>query len=338
MANIRLAKVLAGLVAVSALTIGTAKQARAEEWRIATLAPKGSVWINILEQGAAEIETKTQGRIKIKYYAGGVQGDERDVVRKMRLGQLDGAALTSVGLSMISQSIRVLELPRMFKDRKEMYYVRAMMWPTFQRRFKKRGFRLGAPGDVGPIYFYSTKPVDNLDALRNSKVWMWGDDEIVRRMYKKLKINGKPMGVPNVLPALSTGKINAFYGSPVAAVSLQWYSKANYVTSMPMSYAIGASVILEKVFLKATPEDQKLQESIAKAWGKKLRSNVRTQNRKAKAAMSGRVKTITTPADMVRDFDTAAKEVWAELVGTLYSKRDLDRVIKYRDQYRAKNP
>ena len=133
--------------AVAALT-GTAAADNVEV-RLATLAPDGSSWMKILGKGSAEIDKKTEGRVKVKYYPGGVQGDERDVVRKINLGQLDGAAVTSVGLSMVEESIRVLELPRMFETVEELDYVADKMWPYFVKKFEKKGYKLGDRGDVG---------------------------------------------------------------------------------------------------------------------------------------------------------------------------------------------
>ena len=124
----------------------TALAQQKDERRIATLAPRGSSWMKTLERGAAEIEKETQGRVTTKYYPNGVQGDERDVIRKMGLGQLDGAAVTSVGLSLVYEGIRVLELPRMFASVEEMDYVRGKMWPYFRKKFAKKGFVLGRAG------------------------------------------------------------------------------------------------------------------------------------------------------------------------------------------------
>jgi TRAP-type C4-dicarboxylate transport system substrate-binding protein len=290
--------------------------------------------MKILNEGAAVLKDKVG--VDIKYYPNGVQGDERAVVRKMRLGQLDGAALTSVGLSMIVPSIRVLELPRMFRSAKQMRCVRAWMWGRFRRRFKRKGYVLGEPGEVGAIYFYSQHAIKSLGDLKNHKVWLWSEDRLVRRMFKKLNINGKPMGVPRVLPALQQGKINAFYGSPTAAVALQWYTKARYVTSMPMSYAIGASVIRKSVYDKLSKDQKKLQKSITKTFGSKMRRTIRRQEAKSRRAYAGRIKTVTTPPAMVKNFDTAAHQVWDDLVGNLYSKSDLAAVKKYRDTKCAK--
>src|SRR5499427_1138813 len=154
------------LGAVLALT--TARPARADnlELRIATLAPSGSPWMEVLDKAASEVKDKTAGRITFKYFEGGQQGDERDFVRKIKLGQLDGAAVTAVGLSMIDESIRVLELPMMFESPEELDYVADKLWPYFQKKFEKKGFKLNDRGDVGWIYFLSKSEVKSLDDLK----------------------------------------------------------------------------------------------------------------------------------------------------------------------------
>jgi len=211
---------LLGLLAVAALAAARPAHADNAELRIATLAPAGSPWMDVLDKASVEIKDKTSSRVTLKYFEGGQQGDERDFVRKIKLGQLDGAAVTSIGLAMIDESIRVLELPMMFDSVDELDYVADKMWPYFQKKFEKKGFRLNDRGEVGWIYFLSKNKVESLNDLKGQKLWMWGDDQLVGAMFKKLGLNGVPLGVPEVDAALTSGKIDAAYGSPVAAVDL----------------------------------------------------------------------------------------------------------------------
>jgi TRAP-type C4-dicarboxylate transport system substrate-binding protein len=328
------------LVSVSTLALlASLSPAAAEntELRIATLAPSGSPWMEVLGKGQAEIKTKTAGRLAIKYYEGGQQGDERDFVRKIGLGQLDGAAVTSVGMSMIEQSIRVLELPMMFKTVEEVDYVADKMWPYFQKKFEKKGYQLKDRGEVGWLYFYTKEKVDSMASLKAQKLWLWGDDLIVNALYKKLGLNGVPLGVPEVDSGLTSGKINGCYSSPVAAVALQWYTKVKYITSMPMSYAISATVISTKSMAKVSAEDAKTFDTIGKATQKKLRKVIRKSSEDAKKTVLRKgVTEVPTPPAMVADFEKLSQEVWKELVGKVYSKEELDMVLKYRDEFRAK--
>ncbi|HVV87375.1 MAG TPA: TRAP transporter substrate-binding protein DctP [Kofleriaceae bacterium] len=334
-----LALASAGALAVSSAAGAGVAAADNVEIRLATLAPDGSSWMKVLGKGSAEIADKTAGRVTIKYYAGGVQGDERDVVRKMNLGQLDGGAFTSVGLSLIDESIRVLELPRMFASAEELDYVADKMWPYFQKKFEAKGFRLQDRGEVGWIYFMSKDPMTSIDALKSAKIWMWGDDGLVRAMYKQLDISGVPLGVPEVEPNLTTGRINACYGSPLAAVALQWNTKVKYMTSMPLSFAIGATVVKLDTIKKISKDDQDLVAKIARGMSRTLRKQIRHDNESAQKQMVRKgVKITETPVDMMSAFDKAAQAVWAQQTGKMYSKDELAMVLKYRDEYRAKHP
>jgi TRAP-type C4-dicarboxylate transport system substrate-binding protein len=324
-------------VALASIASPAAAQNKNTELRFATLAPAGSPWMAVLDKASAEIKDKTKGRVTLKYFEGGSQGDERDFVRKIRAGQLDGAAVTSVGLALIEESIRVLELPMMFRSVEEVDYVSDKMWPYFQAKFAKKGFKLNDRGDVGWIYFLSKNKVATLADLRGQKVWQWGDDALVGAMFKKLGLNGVPLGVPEVDSSLTSGRITAAYGSPVAAVALQWYTKIKYMTSMPMSFAIAATVVSQDAVKKLSAEDLKAVESITKAHSKKLRRVIRKANNDAKVTMTRKgITVVQTPAATVDEFAKHAAAVQQELAGKIYSKAELDMVLKYRDEFRAK--
>jgi TRAP-type C4-dicarboxylate transport system substrate-binding protein len=328
-------------LAAALVASAAARSARADnvELGIATLAPAGSPWMEVLNKAGAEIKDKTAGRVTMKYFDSGQMGDERDFVRKIKLGQLSGAAVTSIGLAMIDESIRVLELPMLFNSPEEVDYVADKMWPHFQEKFAAKGFRLQDRGEVGWIYFMSKNKIESLADLKGQKLWLWGDDQLVNAMYKKLALNGVPLGVPEVDAALTSGKIDACYSSPVAAVALQWYTKVKYMTSMPMSFAIGATVVSLDALKKISPEDQKTVEEISRVQSKKLRKVIRKANEDARSTMVRKgVQIVQTPTAMVDDFTKQAHEAWNDLVGKIYTKEELDMVLKYRDEYRAKHP
>ncbi len=328
------------LTLTAALAFASVRPAHADgvELRIASLAPENSPWMDVLDKAAGEIKDKTAGRVTLKYFPGGQQGDERDFVKKINLGQLDGAAVTAVGLAMIDESIRVLELPMMFKSVDELDYVADKMWPYFQKKFEKKGFKLNDRGEVGWVYFMSKNKIESLNDLKGQKLWLWGDDRLVTAMFKKLNLNGVPLGVPEVDAGLTTGRIDACYGSPVAAVALQWYTKIKYMTSMPMSFAIGATVISTKSYAKLSPDDVKTVEAIGLSSSRKLRKTIRKANDDSKDTMTRKgVTVVQTPVGMVDEFTKSSQESWKELVGKVYSQEELDMVLKYRDEYRAKH-
>jgi TRAP-type C4-dicarboxylate transport system substrate-binding protein len=327
------------LAALATLTLGSGIAAADNiEMRIATLAPAGSKWMETLDKVAAEVKDKTASRVTMKYFEGGSQGDERDYIRKIKAGGLDGAAVTAVGLAMIDESIRVLELPMMFDNMAEMDAVADKLWPYFQKKFATKGFKLLDRGEVGWVYFLSKNKVDSLETLKAQKVWMWGDDQLVGAIFRKIGVNGVPLGVPEVDASLTAGRINAAYGSPIAAVALQWYTKIKFMTSMPMSFAIGATVVSMDSLKKISEADQKGVLKIAKSAGKKLRKAIRKENENAKKVMISKgVKVVETPVAMIDQFRKDSEAVWKDLVGKVYSQDELDMVIKARDEFRAKN-
>jgi TRAP-type C4-dicarboxylate transport system substrate-binding protein len=324
--------------AVAALVcVIAAPRVEASERRVATLAPAGSAWMNILEDGAKKLETDTAGRIKVKYYPGGVQGDELDVVRKMKLKQLDGAALTVVGLALIYSGIRVLQLPFLYDSVEEVDYIRGKMWPYFQKKFQENGFALQYPGDVGWTHLYSNIPLDSLDDLGKIKMWAWADDPVVGAYYERLKINSVPLGVPEVLAALKTGRINGCYGSPLAAVALQWYTEVSHATSVRVAYGIGASVVRFEVWDSASAADKSIEDAVGGKMSKRLVGRIRKDNDRALKAMTkSGVKVVDTPEDIVAKFRAEAEKVWEQLAGDVYSKKELEMVLKYRAEFRAK--
>jgi len=325
------------LAVTAAAATPAAAQSKNTELRFATLAPAGSPWMESLDKAAAEIKEKTAGRVTLKFFEGGSQGDERDFVRKIQAGQLDGAAVTSIGLALMEESIRVLELPMMFQSVEEVDYVADKMWPYFQAKFEKKGFKLNDRGEVGWIYFLSKNKVETLADLKGQKIWQWGDDALVGAMYKKLSLNGVPLGVPEVDASLTSGRVTAAYASPVAAVALQWYTKVKYMTSMPMSFAIGATVVSQAAVKKLSPEDIKIVEEVTRSYSKKNRKIIRKANDDARTTMIRKgVTVVQTPSTTVDEFSKQAAVVQQELAGKVYSKAELDMVLKHRDEFRAK--
>ncbi len=305
------------------------------ELRIATLAPEGSAWMNILEESARELASATDKRVEIKLYPGGSQGDERDVIRKIKLEQLDGAVMTSVGLSLIYPGIRVLELPFMFETVEEVDYVRDKMWKHFEDKFAEKGFILTAYGDGGWAYVYTNRPIKSKADVPKIKIWAWQDDPIVRALYKRVELNGVPLGVPEVLPALKSGRIDACYGPPLAAVALQWHTEFTNATSMPVAYSMGAIVMRAARIDELSEADRSELDEISEEMGHKLVTRVRKDNERALRAMVKAGITIdTTPPALATWFEREARGVWKDLAGKVYSEAELEAVLKYRGEYR----
>jgi len=331
---------LSAIAAACALSVvGQSGVARAQDVyniKIATLAPEGSSWMNVMRQWSKDVDAHTGGKIKIKFQAGGVAGDERDVVRKMRAGALQGAAVTAIGLGLIQSEVRVLELPLFVKNYAELDYLRTKLDPDLRKKFEEKGFVLLAWGDVGPVHIFSNLPLKSKADLAQTKLWAWVDDPIVRALFSQLGANGVPLGVPDVLPSLQTGLINAAYGSPLSTLALQWYTKVKYMTSMQITQAIGATVMTKKDFDKLPPDLQKTLLADSKVFETNALKAVRDENDKSLKTMTAAgLQVVPSPPDMVKEFETQAIALRPKLEPSVYSHDWRVKVEQLLADYRA---
>jgi TRAP-type C4-dicarboxylate transport system substrate-binding protein len=330
---------LALCAAVAFFTLGEPRLARAEPIRLGILTPwgPGTASMKVLERAAVDVEKKTAGRIALKYQSSGSPADERDAVRKLQLGQVDGADLTAVGLSAIDSSIRVLELPGMFQSVQELDYVADKLWPHFQEKFEAKGFKLAERGEVGWTYFFTKTDIQTLDDLKSQKLYLGTDDPIALALYKKLALNVVPLNVGEVALALMAGKITGCYGTPVTALALQWPNTVKFMPSLSLGYGIGATVISGAAYSKLADNDAKILATTTRAAQKKLRTATRKANEDAKLALRSKGVTLSqTPTATVTAFGQQATALWNEQAGKLYSKEELQMVLDAREEYRAK--
>ncbi|MGZ3429419.1 MAG: TRAP transporter substrate-binding protein, partial [Polyangia bacterium] len=304
--------------------------------KIATLAPEGSAWMVAFHEWAKNVEEHTGGKVKVKFFAGGTAGDERDAVRKMRLGQLNGAAVTAIGLGLINSEVRVLELPMLISTYEELDFVRNKLDSDLRKKFEDKGYVLLAWGDVGPVHIFSNTPIKSKADLAQLKLWAWVDDALVRELFHQLGVNGVPLGVPDVLPSLQTGLINACYGSPLSTLALQWYSKVKFMTSMHISQAIGATVITKKEFDKLDAATQKQLMADSREFEIKVLKTLRAENDKALTSMKAAgLQVVESPPEMVKQFNTEAMAIRTKLEPTVYTHDFRMKVEKLVADFRA---
>jgi TRAP-type C4-dicarboxylate transport system substrate-binding protein len=177
--------------------------------KFATLAPDGSTWMKAMKLFTDEASAKTAGRVKFKIYAGGVSGDEKDVVRKIRLGQLQAGGFTGVGIGEIAPEARLLDTPFLFKNSKEIDYVYKTMDGDFRKIFESRGYVLLGWAEVGIVNVFSNSPITKPEDMRNVKIWLWEGDPIAEAMFAALKVRPIPLSVTDVMTSLQTGMINS---------------------------------------------------------------------------------------------------------------------------------
>ncbi len=273
---------------------------KARQLRLATLAPEGSSWAKAFEDTAREVYARTNKELEIVVFFGGTMGDEKATVLKMRHGQLDGGALTSVGLGEIDPQLLMLQLPLLFKDENQLDYVRGKMSATFEAMLEKGGFKLGAWGDVGFIYLFSNTAVKTPDDIKSTKMWVWDTDPVSKAVMSVAGVNAVELGVPDVLPSLQTGLIDAFTNSPYGAIALQWYSKAAFVTNLKLSVGIGGSVLTQKAWNSLPVAHQEVLTAVTAEKYQALVSRIRKDNKKAIKSLKDAGLTVVEPGDFVK--------------------------------------
>jgi TRAP-type C4-dicarboxylate transport system substrate-binding protein len=313
-------------------------QAHAENTlRIATLAPEGSSWMRHFHRFADRLERRFGGELKLKLYPGGMAGDERHIVRKMRQGELDGAAVTAIGLGLIQSEVMLFEVPFLITRADEVEFLRAKLDGELHRMFEERGYVLLAWGDIGSVYIFTGAPLTSRADLPKLKMWAWVDDPVVRAVFEEIGLTGVPLSVPDVLPSLESGLINGCYGSPLSVVALRWQSRLKYMFATPLTYGMGAAVVTKRAFDRLPPEQRSALLAEARELGTLLSSQVKTDNERALASLqkSG-IKVIEPPKDLMREFQTASRVVRVKLEGNVYSAAFRKKVEELLDGYRSR--
>lgn len=313
--------------------------AAAESIKLATLAPKTSSWGLIFNEMEREIEKKSNGELKLRIFYDGVQGDEIDVIRKMRAGLLDSGAMTSVGLGEIQKSALIFQVPRLFNNYEELDYVRDRLKAQLNKEFEEAGYVLLGWGDIGYYYFFSNYPVKSPEDLKNPKVkaWLRLDDPIAVHIFKIVEGISVPLSVPQVLPSLHTGQVNALIASPLACVALQWYPKLKYMTDMPMAIGVGATVITKKKHAQLTPRAQQLLKETAQKYHHQLVHRIRQDNNKSLEALKKYgLQTVPVSDAEQKQWDKIFLRVRSELAGKIYSQNLIEQVSQLLEEYRTK--
>ena len=314
---------------------------KAESIKFATLAPKGSTWMNNFDVMGKEILAKTGSQIELRFYPNGIQGDELDVIRKMRAGLLHAGAMTATGLGEIQKEVLIFQLPRMFKTYEELDYVRDHLREDLDKAFLDAGYVLIGMGDIGYYYIFSNHPIRTIADLQSPNVKMWArtSDQIGLEFYKRAKIATVPREVTQVLPSLYTGQLNAVTASPYVTVALQWSKEFKYMTNLPVSVGVGATVITKKKFDQLTSEQQKVLREVGEKYQSKLIQAIRADNERSLEALTqkGDIKVVEFRESALEAWDAIAVETHNALVGQIYSQGFLDKINALLQEYREKN-
>ncbi len=228
----------------------------AETLKISVLSPEGSVWTNLLRKGASEIETATEGRVQFRLYPGGVMGDDKTVMRKIRLGQLHGAVVTATALVQRYPDIALYNLPMLFRSSAEVDHVRARMDSALMDGLAAKGFIAFGLAEVGFAYALSREPISTVADARRQKVWTPDNDPASAQALAAFGITPIPLPIVDVLGGLQTGVIDCVAAPPVGAIALQWHTRTAHVLDLPLLYVYGLLALEKRRFQRLADADQ----------------------------------------------------------------------------------
>jgi TRAP-type C4-dicarboxylate transport system substrate-binding protein len=296
--------------------------------KLATIVPKGTSWANTLKAFSKEVKKETNKKVKIQIYYGGVQGDEPDVLRKTRIGQLHGAIFTGKTLGDIFPDIRSIEIPfNYYHDEQKAVDAIESQKKYFDQNLAKKGFVNLGFYSIGKVYVVSTKEVRSITDLKGIKMWAWEGDKVVQAMIKSLGLVSVPLALPDVLSSLSTGMIEAAYAPPLGILALQWQSKIKYLIDFPTAYTIGALLISQKKWGKISVENQVIIKKLATKHINKANDLAVEDNKKALLQLKNLgVKFVKFPKQDIAKAEKIRKNVIKLLEGPVLSSKAIKAV------------
>jgi TRAP-type C4-dicarboxylate transport system substrate-binding protein len=282
--------------------------------------------MKILNAWNETLQAETDGRLKLRFYPGGSQGDERDFVRKMRVGQLDGGVVTMTGMSMLVRPMVILVLPGFLDTYEELDRVRLKMAAQFEQLFEEEGFMLIAWGDAGKTRLFSKNAIERPSDIKSMRPWLWKDDLIFIEFYDVIGASAVRLGVPEVYPGLQTNMVDVVTSSALTAVALQWHTRVKYMTAHNSAIIAGGAVLRKDKIDALPPDLQEVFLRTAKRVEVVINKAIRRDDDKAYDVVLKKGIVATDTSKHKAEWDDAARQVRDRMTGRVFSKSLLEAV------------
>jgi len=303
--------------------------------RLGTLVPKGSRWHEILLNMGEEWKKASGGKIELKIYPGGEQGDEPEMVQKLRIKKLQAVALSGAGLSGIDPDIAALQIPMMLSSYEELDYVRDHISDRLEKGLAQRGFIVLNWGDAGWIHFFTKQPASRPDDIRRMKLCVLQGDTATFELYKINGFQPVSLAATDILTGLQTGLIDAFQAPPLVALSNQWFGGAKNMLDIQFAQLVGATVITKEVWDKIPAPVQKEMVQSARTAGVALRDEIRKSEAGSIPLMQQfGLNVVHADAQAVTEWRQLSESIWPRLRGGVVPPDLFDEVKHLRDEYR----
>lgn len=310
------------LFAFFLLTLSLNSQAADYVLKLATLIPPDTAWTNVIYEWDKELQEKSNGRLKIKLYPGGVMGDEPVVIRKMRTRQLHGGIFTGYGIGRMYSPARVLEMPFLFRNTDESDFVRTQLMPEFEKGFRENGYELLGWPEVGFVHLFSKTPIESIDNLKTARIWLWQGDVLAEAFFKVADIAPIPLSIIDVYSQISAirGSIDTIYAPPFGAIAMQWHTKVKYASNIPFTNGIGGLIVSSNFFNKLPDDLQILLKKTGRETGQKIADIARHDNEQSLQILkdSGITFTWNWSEAEIKEFNQLRDKAAARLVKSGY--------------------
>ena len=305
--------------------------------KLATSVPKGTCWDRALQELSQQLEQETDGRLKLIIYAGGIVGDESNIVRKMRVGQFQAAMISSVGMSIIDSSITALShIPLFYDSYEEFDYVRDQLADELKQRFYEKGYIILNWGDAGWVHFFTQSPMTHPDELKPMKLFFWANESGDPSIWLDLGYHPVPLASTDVMMGLQTGLINAFDTTPLVALGKQWFALAPHMCDMQWAPLVGATVIRRDIWDEVLPRDQIILKRLAINFGETIKEEARALELISIQVMEEHGLTVHHVSDEhLKLWKELVEQAYPRIRGIMVPPEFFDRVQAIRSEYRS---
>ncbi len=306
--------------------------------KLATSVPDGTTWMKAMRQAGKTIEEKTEGRVRLKFYPGGVMGTDTTVLRKIRVGQVHGAAFTGGELSTLTNDAQFYTTPFLLRTLDEVQRVRQALDPQIRASIESKGMVVLGMSGGGFAYLMSSRTeTRDLDAMRQRKVWVPVGDALNTRVLREIGISPVPLSLADVYTGLQTGLVDTVATTTTGALAFQWFTRLKMMLDVPLGYVMGYLVVDQRFFRRIQPQDQQVVRSVLQETFEHLDQLSREENAKAKTVLlqrGVRLEHMTEPERkrLQQAVDAALERVIAE---GLISRKLYDQAIQLLKASRA---
>ena len=328
------------MAAVFILTVHGAALADTVVVRFASIAPKGTTWDDSIRDTAEKWHAASGGTVRMQIFAGTL-GDESDIMRRMRIGQIDAALVTTAALSSIDPDLNGMNIPLAFDSDEELDYVWRGMMPRWEARLRDRGYIVLNWGTAGWVRFFTKAPVERVDDLRALKLFIWTTGEVLMHetLWKRMGFQPVPLSSVDVLPGLQTGMISAFQSTPLMALGNQWFPFTGWMSELKWGPLIGATIVRADTWNRIPLETRTALEAVSREKGREMLEVVRRMELQAITAMVNHgLEVVPVAPDALEEWRRAVEQLYPTIRGTMVPAAPFDEVLRLRDDYRAITP